>query len=274
MPVKRLVFFPLLWGAAFLVLNAWLLGTSSHGAFLRTYIELSKVLAFLGALAAAAAHQRGEHLRIAWTFVACSTGFFLVRDLTLAPLGFPAMGETTLLALRGVLVILGNLSMVTGVFLLARTWRVAELTLSVPPRGRSAVLLVTTVLALALAGPGVVTFGGRVLRGDLTAVSGVASAAGDLVVLILIAPLILTALALRGGMFAWPWALLTTSTVAWLFYDAFWALGPTLGLSPDEARTAYELCRGLGCTFSASAGLAQRWIALGGSFKPRGTASS
>ena len=267
MPVKRLVFFPLIWGFAFLVLNGWLLGTAEHKLFLHTYIELSKMLAFIGGLAAALAHERGEHLRTAWTFVACATGFYLIRDLTRAPLGFEAMGETTLLGLQGLLVVLGNTSMVIGVYLLARTWRVAELTLPVPPKGRRLALLITTIIALALAGPGVVTFGARVLDGDLRAISRVASASGDLVALILIAPLILTALALRGGMFAWPWALLTTSRMAWLFYDLFWALGPTLGLSPDEARTAYELCRGLGCTFTCAAGLAQRWIALGGRFR-------
>lgn len=267
MPFRRLVAFPLLWGALFLVLSALLSGTPAHGPFLRTEIELVKILALAGGLAAAFAHGRGEYLRRAWFLVGISTGFFLVRDLTLAPLGFESMGETQLLVLRGVLVILGNLTMVIGVYMLARTWRVAELALPGQTPGRIAAVVAATALALALAGPAAVAAGRRLFAGDLDATAALVSALGDTVTLILIAPLLLTALALRGGMFFWPWALLTTSCVAWLLYDAFAVLGPALGLGVDATRTAFELCRALGCTFTFSAGLAQRWIALGGSFR-------
>lgn len=263
MPFRKLLVFPLLWGALFLVLSAVLWGTSAYPPFLRTEIELVKVLAAAGGFAAALAHRRGDYLRRAWFLVGLSTCFFLVRDLTIAPFGFEAMGETPLLALRAVLVFLGNLVMVVGVFMLARIWRVAGLTLPGRPRGQLAVVLVAAAFALALAGPGVVTYGARLLAGDLSAAAGVASALGDTATLLLIAPLLLTALALRGGMFAWPWALLTLSCVAWLFYDAFSTLGPALGLGADATRTGAELCRALGSTWACSAGLAQRWIALG-----------
>lgn len=263
MPFRKLLLFPLLWGALFLVASALLSGTSAYGLFLRTEIELVKGLAAAGGFAAALAHRRGEYLRRAWLLVGSSTCFFLVRDLTLAPLGFEALGETPLVALRAVLVSLGNLVMVIGVFMLARIWSVAGLTLPGRPRARIAVVLAAAVFACALAGPGVVTAGARLLAGDLDATASVASALGDTVALLLIAPLLLTALALRGGMFAWPWALLTLSSTAWLFYDAFSALGPILGLSAEATRTGAELGRALGSTWACSAGLAQRWIALG-----------
>jgi hypothetical protein len=78
--------------------------------------------------------------------------------------------------------------------------------------------------------------------------------------LCLIAPLLLTALALRGGLIGWPWALLTTSYVAWLLYDAVLVYGPSLGADPATVRLASEVCRALGCTYGFSAGLAQRAV--------------
>jgi hypothetical protein len=90
--------------------------------------------------------------------------------------------------------------------------------------------------------------------------AGVFSALGDMVSLWLIAPLLLTALALRGGLFGWPFALLTASYVAWLGYDALGVVGAELGLGPAGARTASELFRALGCLYGLSAGLAQRAV--------------
>lgn len=264
MPFRRLVAFPLIWGTLFLALSALLLGTAAYGPFLRIEIELAKILATAGGFAAALAHDRGEHLRRAWFLLGGSTLFFLIRDLTLAPLGFESMGETPLLAVRAVLVILGNVVAVTGVYMLARTWSVAGLALPVRPRGQAAAVVAAALIAFALAGPGVFSFGRRLLAGDLGATAGAVSSLGDMVTLILIAPLLLTAVALRGGMFAWPWGLLTAGCMAWLSYDGFVALGPALGLGVDGTRTGAELCRGLACTFTCSAGLAQRWIALGG----------
>lgn len=263
MPVRWLVGLPLLWGGVFVVVANLLLGTPAYEVFLRSEIEAAKLVSLVGGLAAALAFERGEYLRRAWFLVGGSTGFFLVRDLTLAPLGFEAMGETPLLVVRAVLVALGNVSMVIGVFMLARTWKVAGLALPGRPRGQVGVVLLTIAFALALAGPGAWTFGSRLLSGDLTAAAGVFSALGDMATLVLIGPLLLTALALRGGLFAWPWALLTTSCVAWLFYDSFYTVGPLLGLSDEAARIGYETCRGLGGTFACAAGLAQRFIVRG-----------
>lgn len=263
MSLRKLVAFPLIWGALFLVLCAMLIGTDVYGPFLRAEIELAKIVSAAGCFAAAFAFRPDHHLRRAWLIFGGSTCFFLVRDLTLAPLGFEALGETALLAIRALLAILGNVAAVTGVYMLARTWKVAGLALPGRPRGQIAVLLTAVVIALALAGPAVVTSGRQLLAGDLGATASVASALGDTATLILIAPLLLTALALRGGLFAWPWALITLSCVSWLGYDAFSVLGPTLGLGADASRVAYEFFRALACTFAGSAGLAQRWIALG-----------
>ena len=259
---RWLIVVPLLWGGVFLVLALFLRGSGAYEVFMRTELELATSVALLGGLAAAFAFDRGEYLRRAWLFVAAAI-VLAWSTAYLSPLGFEAMGETPLLVLRAVLVSAGNLSMIVGVYMLARTWKVAGLTLPGRALGKVAVVAATILLAFGLAGPGIVTFGGRLLGGDLTAAAGAASAFGDMVTLILIGPLLLTALALRGGLFVWPWALLTTSCVAWLFYDSFYTIGPMLGLSQEAARIGYETCRALGCTFGAAAGLAQRFIAVG-----------
>lgn len=262
MRFRWLAVFPVFWAAAFLALATAFSGTTSQGIYFRTEIELVKILALLGSWGAALAFEKGEYLRRAWFLIGASFACFLLRDLTLAPLGFEALGGG-LVVLRGGLSILGNLSQVIGTWMLARAWKVAGLSL---PGQRSKHVLVVAgavVLSLVFAGPAVLQHGRTVLAGGWDAVPLLASAIGDAVALCLIAPLFLTALALHGGSLEWVWGLLTASSIAWLFYDAAAVYGPGLGLSPAAGRIASELFRALGCTLGFSAGMAQRWIVLG-----------
>lgn len=260
MRYRLLVVFPLAWALAFLALNAAFLGTPEYRTFLRIEIELAKGMALFGSWAAALAFARGEYLRKAWFLIGLCMALLLLRDLTLFLPGLAGLGERNLEALRSGIVLLGNVSQVIGTWLLARAWKVADLSLPGSGRGRGWVTALAVLLAAAFAGPGVLTNLQRVLAGDLGALTGAASALGDMISLCLIAPLLLTALALRGGLFGWPWSLMTTSYVAWLLYDAVLVLGPWFGLGPDAARSGSELFRGLGCTFGLTAGLAQRFV--------------
>ncbi|HYG64677.1 MAG TPA: hypothetical protein VEL74_19005 [Thermoanaerobaculia bacterium] len=263
MRFRWLAVFPVAWGVTFLVLAAALSGVSSYGIFLRTEIELVKILALLGSWGAALAFEKGEYMRRAWFLIGAAFACFLLRDLTLAPWGFEeALGTTGLLLLRGALSILGNLSQVVGTWMLARVWKVSGLSLPGQRSRQILVLLGAMALAAVFAGPAVVEHGGKVLAGGWEAIPLLASALGDAVVLCLIAPLLLTALALHGGYLEWVWGLLTASSLAWLLYDGVQVFGPNLGLSTDAARVASELFRALGCTLGFSAGVAQRWIVV------------
>jgi len=184
----------------------------------------------------------------------------LLRDATLIPLGLEAMGQQRLSALRGLLVIAANLSQIAGTLMLARAWRRAALALPVSRTAEWLLVAIVVAAAVAVTVPAVLQNVQRVQEGDVTAVAGVASAFGDAVSLFLIAPLLLTALALRGGLFGWPFSLLTASYVSWLLYDALLVLGPVAGLEATGARSASELFRALGCLFGFSAGLAQRYV--------------
>jgi hypothetical protein len=255
-----LAVFPLLWGGAFLLGSTRLAGTDLLPVLMRTQTELAKALALIGALAAALAFERGEYLRRAWLLVAGCMALLLLRDATLLPVGLDSMGEQRLAALRGLLVVGANLSQIAGTWMLARAWKRAALALPVSRLSQSLLVAAIVVVVVAVTGPGVLRNAGRVEGGDIAALTGLASALGDAVSLFLIAPLLLTALALRGGLFGWPYSLLTTSYVAWLLSDAVVAMGPTFGLDPAGVRTVSELFRALGCLFGLSAGLAQRFV--------------
>lgn len=260
MRYRALAVLPLVWGGLFLVGSAWLDGSDSLAVFVRTQTELAKGLALAGALAAALAFQKGEYLRTAWLLIAGCMALLLLRDATLLPIGLDSLGPQRLAALRGLLVVAANVSQVAGTWMLARAWKRAALALPVSPLGQSLLVGVILLAVLAVTGPGLLRDVGRIGIGDVQALTGAASAVGDALSLVLIAPLLLTALALRGGLFGWPYSLLTASYVAWLLYDAAAATGPTLGLDPANVRTVSELFRALGCLFGFSAGLAQRLI--------------
>jgi hypothetical protein len=162
--------------------------------------------------------------------------------------------------IQGTLVVLANISVITGIFMLARAWKVAGLMLPGTSGQRWAVVLIAVLLAAALGGPAVVNNFTELIGGDASALTGIAMALGDIISLVLIAPVLLTALALRGGLFGWPWWFLTVSLLSWLLYDGVLEMGPYLGAGEQTVRTVSEMFRALACLFELSAGLSQRHI--------------
>jgi hypothetical protein len=250
---------PLVWAAVFLALDGVFAGGPSYTAFLRAEVETAKALTLFGSWAAALAFERGAYQRRAWFFIGGCMALLLTRDLTLLPF-FRRFDARQVALAAGILVALANVSQVVGTWMLARTWKVAHLALPGSATAQWLTVALVGVLAAAFAGPSLLRSGGPLLQGDLSRAAGVFSALGDMVSLWLIAPLLLTALALRGGLFGWPFALLTASYLAWLGYDALGVVGPDLGLGPHSSRTGSELFRALGCLYGLSAGLAQRAV--------------
>lgn len=252
MRFRWLALFPLLYAAAFAAIAWGLLGSEALTPFVRGQLILVRVLALVGCLAAVSAFERGDHLRRAWLALAAATLLVLARDLLRLP-PFELPSGTLVVSALGVL---SNLALLAGVWLLARSWRIAAIEL---PGGRSGVLVVglaAAVLALAVAGPSAWRQWQAVAAGDGTAVILLVSAVVDILSLCLLAPLLLTAVALRGGLFAWPWALVTASMFCWLLYDA--AAGLTSGALPG-AFPWTDVFRGLAENFLFAAGLAQRY---------------
>jgi len=255
---RVLVAIPLAWAVVFIVTDLLLQGTEGYRIFLRTEIELVKGLALIGCLAAAFSFNRGEYLRRAWLFMGGCMFFLLLRDLTMLPAIESSIESIDLI--QGVLVVLANASVVVGIYMLAQAWRVAGLELPGTKGQRWAGLLIAVLLAAALGGPGVINNFIELVGGDAAALTGVAMALGDMISLILIAPVLFTALALRGGLFGWPWWLLTASLVSWLLYDGVLEMGPYLGAGEQTVRSVSEMFRALACMFEFSAGLGQFYI--------------
>jgi len=76
----------------------------------------------------------------------------------------------------------------------------------------------------------------------------------DILTLCLITPLLLTAVSLRGGLFSWPWGLVTASQISWLLYDAAGTLAPHI--APRGFPLA-EVFRGMAESYLFVAGVVQ-----------------
>lgn len=238
MSYRSLAIMPVLLGIVYLI-AAWISPTPT---MFRVAIELSKILALLGCIAAALAFEHGDYLRRAWTFNGACLAFLLARDVTI-PFAVQSI------ALQNTLVIIANLCSIVGTFLMARAWQVSGLEAK-----RSVLVAIGVVVALVVGG------GAIVVDVRARAVVALASDLGDFVSLCLIAPVIMTALAMRGGVLRWAWGLFALSLVCWLFYDATHAL--RTHLSPNSLKVLNELFRTLACTYLFAAGLAQRRAVL------------
>ncbi|MCU1281824.1 MAG: uncharacterized protein JWM53_5370 [bacterium] len=250
--------------AACALLIAGVLSTAPDGgrlAFYRYEILAVKTLATIGCLWGALAFRRGDYLQRAWLFLGVSYFLLLVLDLFFAP---PAHSGATGLApsamrVRGVIVLVSNLSAVVGTFMLARAWAATGLERPGSARSRRALGVVVTVIVLAVVGQSIYVDVRDLAGGNLQGFAGLASDLGDLVTLLLIVPVLLTALALRGGVLAWAWLLVSATQLSWLFYDAAGTVGFAFHLEHTQMRPVEESFRTLACTFAFISGIAQRW---------------
>ncbi len=258
MRFRFLAAFPLLYALIFLAIAWSLQGGEMLAPFTFWQRILVRVLAVAGCLAAVSCFERGDHLRSAWLWLGAGTIVILIRDLLrlspgFAPQGADPQAQLVVTALG----ILSNLALLGGVWMLARSWKMAAIVLPGGRSGFGVVAVFTAVLALTVAGPGAYIHLQEVARGDWSSLVLVVSAIVDIITLCLITPLLLTAISLRGGLFAWPWGLVTASQLAWLLYDIAAGLRP--GLLPTGLPLP-EVFRGLAENYLFAAGMAQYFV--------------
>jgi hypothetical protein len=246
---RTLAIIPSLVGLAFVVAAS----VAPSAVLFRADVEIVKVLALLGCLAAALAFERGDYLRRAWFFTGACLFLLLVRDLTV-------LSPSTPRSVQSALVIAANACSIIGTWLMARAWHVAGLDLMESETKRRAFVLAGVVVALLIGGGAIVVDVRAIVRGDLAALVPLASDLGDFVSLCLIAPMAMTAVAMRGGVLRWPWGLFTVSQVCWLFYDASNVLRTQM--PGNSSHIFNELFRTLACMYLCVAGLAQRRAVL------------
>jgi hypothetical protein len=254
MRLRWLAIYPLVFAAVFVWVVQSLGSDEAVASFVVGQKLLVRILAIAGCAWAVSVFDRGDHLRAAWIWLILATAPVLLRDLLrLGPLRDPAgAGEWVLHGLG----LISNLALVMGVWQLARSWRMAAMEQPGDSTKRLALTLGVAVLALLVAGPAAVSGFKDLLAGDGAASVTLVSALTDIVALCLIGPLLLTALKLRGGMFSWPWGLITASLASWLLYDAAASYGPTL----TPGFPLHEIFRGLAENFLCAAGAAQALV--------------
>jgi hypothetical protein len=254
MRLRWLALYPLIYAAAFAVVAWWLV--DGHDVDLPAFVTgqriLVRILSVTGCFVAASVFESGDRLRRAWFWLGAGDVALLLRDvLRLFPPFTDPTGPTGMV-LAG-LAILANLALLAGIWMLARSWRMVAIEMPGGRAGVAAIALVTAVLAVVVAGPGAIE-AARTAAENLGSVVLLVSALVDIFTLCLITPLLLTAIALRGGVFSWPWSLVTASQVCWLLYDAVAAFGP----APDAMVFPLpDLFRSLAENLLFAAGLAQ-----------------
>lgn len=251
---------PLALAVVYLIAQSLVAGDAARAHFFVGEIATAKLLATIGCIVAASAYRRGEYLHFAWTLVGIDYGLLFAKDLLFGrvvhlPQVSAAQGELA----RAACVIVANLAGVIGSFMMAHVWRVAGIALPGSKTSQRAAMLAGVAIAVAVVGWGAWKDCQMMLGGDHESVVGFASDMGDIISFSLIAPILLTAVAMRGGTVGWSWALITASNLAWLLYDVTWSFERYWHASEASVRVAAELWRGLACTFAFSAGLALRW---------------
>jgi hypothetical protein len=256
MRYRWLSVFPLLYAAGFIVIVLALQGGGhDFESFRRGQLLLVRALAIAGCFAAASAFGKGDHLRRAWLWLAWATILVLVRDLLRFPIEIVPDGGWGQWLVTG-LGVLSNFALLAGTWMLARAWKLAAITLPGGRGGAALVTVATAVLALVVVGPAVWRHAQSLAGGEWGQLVLLVSAVVDILAVCLIAPLLLTAMALRGGLVGWPWALVTASLVCWLLYDG--AADVQRMVSVGFPLT--DVFRGMAENYLFAAGLAQRFV--------------
>jgi len=222
-------------------------------------VEMVKIFALTGSLIAASAFDRGDYLRRAWLVYGFCYVFLLLRDL-LFGVWLDHYSGGPLQYLEPVLVILANCCGVIGVWMLSRTSEVAGIALPGSSQRQFLARALGFVVGLAIAGPSLYLEIGHALQGRVLSIVLVVSGIGDVISLALIVPVMLTAIALRGGLLLWPWGLFTASALSWLLYDFTGLMRHLVQIEPTTATMWREIFRAMACTFCLSTGIAQRMV--------------
>jgi hypothetical protein len=220
--------------------------------------------AAVGSLVAALTLDAGDYMRRPWSLMGVCYGLLVLNALLFRTTSrFEAQDLSALsVALSGVLVFAGNVCSVWGTVQIARAWRVAGLDLRVPSAVRWVAVGVSLAIALALVGALTLEDLRTVSGGDLRVLPSLASNTGDVVSLTLVAPILLTAFALRGGNLGWPWSLLAFASLGWLVYGAAPMVGTYLGVDESTMRAFGAAVRTFACLAQMSAGLLQALVVM------------
>jgi hypothetical protein len=224
-------------------------------------IRASKVVGLFGCLIGALSFRRSDHLFRGWLLIAGMYALLVTRDAVIHRSLLIDFGTSTARWIEAAVVVLANLMSVLGAWTMGRAWYVGGIALPGTRTTRSIVRAAAVAMAIAITMPAFWHYAPHLLDGVPTPVVGVSNALADALSLSMLAPVLLTALALRGGAIAWPWALLTCSMFGWLCYDVTFSLSANLSTGGEALRALGEAFRALAAVAAGMAGIAQWMVA-------------
>lgn len=179
-----------------------------------------------GTVMAARAFSPGDYLRRVWTMFAVSAVLlFVASSLRVGwMLAVPEVPfeRSALAPVRTLAVLVLNILNPGALVLLALTYRRSGLQ---PPRSwkTNGLWALCAAVALAIVLPHLVSNVKLLAEGHASAsqtLASITSALGDLVTIVLVAPILRVAYMMRGGKLAWAWWAMAASCAMWIVYDA------------------------------------------------------
>lgn len=230
-------------------------GMSTESRFLYNAIVRIALLALTAFAAGLAAHKFGwwnEYAGRAWTlffveFAVLTVSEVLRRFFVDASLGYE------------IAVVVANLAAIGAYILMARSLSAAGLESTATPLVKTLVFVAALILAILLC-KDAMKAGYDSLSSDTPRLSRLVSPAADVVTFLLVAPLLLTALALRGGQLSWIFGCLTIGTIGWMVNQGADFLATLAGGGDDAVRALRMVGFAMACLFIAAAALTQ-WLA-------------
>jgi hypothetical protein len=206
----------------------------------------------INAFVTAREFDRSDKLYLSWMFLGAGYVIAATRYGIRIHTLLTGDGITNPLFLTSLL-ILQNVLVPLSLFLFVRAWRATGLAAPGSAAAHRA------SIAAGIAGfP--LSRGLMVAKADLVLL---VSTLGDMISLALIVPLMMPALALRGGSLMNTWAYLTTGIAIWLVYDIWFALRDPITLPVNVERGIEEAIRVTAIMFACIASIAQRRAARG-----------
>ncbi|MFZ5441222.1 MAG: hypothetical protein ACOZQL_14530 [Myxococcota bacterium] len=184
------------------------------------------LIGVIGTAVAARAFTQGDWLRRVWTLFTVGSTMLLLGTALRSYWTHAAPNEpfltSPLLPVRMVVVVLANVTSVWALVSLALTYHKSGLT---PPQTWVSWTRwgVTAAAALAVAVPQYALDFKRLgdsVPDTWSAITNIASTVGDMMTVLLIAPILRVAYMLRGGKLAWVWWAMAVSGAVWLVYDS------------------------------------------------------
>ena len=215
-------------------------------------VTLLALVALCAGLAAARFGWWSEYVGRAWTL------FFVGYAVLTA--GEVLRRFSTYAGAAEICVVTANVALIGAYVLTARSFKAAGLDFGGSRAKTFVVTAIALVLALALCQEALTTNFNAVREGTAS-LSRFVSPLADVITFALVAPLLLTAFALRGGQQFWMFALLTIGTAGWMVnqgIDFLFTLAG--GVSDAVLRSGRMTGFAMACIFIAAAGFTQ-WLA-------------